>query len=246
VDGPRPARRSSVGVRLPPARSWQDRRPGFDLAQTGPADGKRAADDAGPPDSRGAHRGPRPLSPRHRTTGRGGSSRALGRRRLSPPVAGSGHSSVRSDFCSGRRLRCHDERTALPRCHEDRPGAGRDRALQRKPVRPAGRGSVPFSAGHQACRISDRMSDTTLSVLLVEDDAMVSGWVRMAFESTEIRLAGVAASAAEALALAARRQVDVLLVDYRLPDGRGTELVRDLRLKGVSAPALLMTANAEN
>jgi DNA-binding NarL/FixJ family response regulator len=89
------------------------------------------------------------------------------------------------------------------------------------------------------------MSDT-LSVLLVEDDAMVSGWVRMAFDSSEIRLAGVAVSAAEALALADRRQVDVLLVDYRLPDGRGTELVRDLRLKGVAAPALLMTANEES
>jgi DNA-binding NarL/FixJ family response regulator len=94
--------------------------------------------------------------------------------------------------------------------------------------------------------MSDRMTETTLSVLLVEDDAMVSGWVRMAFESTEIRLAGVAVSAAEALALADRRQLDVLLVDYRLPDGRGTELVRDLRLNGVSAPALLMTANEEN
>jgi DNA-binding NarL/FixJ family response regulator len=90
------------------------------------------------------------------------------------------------------------------------------------------------------------MSDTELSVLLVEDDAMVSGWVRMAFEGSEIRLAGVAASAAEALALAGRRHVDVLLVDYRLPDGRGTELVRDLRLSGVSAPAVLMTANEES
>jgi DNA-binding NarL/FixJ family response regulator len=89
-------------------------------------------------------------------------------------------------------------------------------------------------------------TDTALSVLLVEDDAMVSGWVRMALESTEIRLAGVAVSAAEALALAGRRQVDVLLVDYRLPDGRGTELVRDLRLNGLSAPALLMTANQES
>jgi two-component system response regulator DevR len=86
----------------------------------------------------------------------------------------------------------------------------------------------------------------TLSVLLVEDDAMVSGWVRVAFETSEIRLAGVAVSAAEALALAGRRHFDVLLVDYRLPDGRGTELVRDLRLKGVSAPALLMTANEES
>ena len=76
-------------------------------------------------------------------------------------------------------------------------------------------------------------TDSPLSVLLVEDDAMVSGWVRMAFESTEIRLAGVAVSAAEALALAGRRQLDVLLVDYRLPDGRGTELVRDLRLNEI-------------
>jgi DNA-binding NarL/FixJ family response regulator len=90
------------------------------------------------------------------------------------------------------------------------------------------------------------MTETELSVLLVEDDAMVSGWVRMAFEGCDIRLAGVAVTAAEALALAGRRHVDVLLVDYRLPDGRGTELVRDLRLNGISAPAVLMTANEEN
>ncbi|MDX6408887.1 MAG: hypothetical protein QOE13_1958 [Gaiellaceae bacterium] len=90
------------------------------------------------------------------------------------------------------------------------------------------------------------MTDTDLSLLLVEDDAMVSGWVRMALEGSEIRLAGVAVSAAEALALAERRRVDVLLVDYRLPDGRGTELVRELRRKGVSAPAVLMTANEES
>jgi DNA-binding NarL/FixJ family response regulator len=85
-----------------------------------------------------------------------------------------------------------------------------------------------------------------LSVLLVEDDAMVSSWVRMAFEGCAIRIAGTAVSAAEALALADRRHVDVLLVDYRLPDGRGTELIRDLRLNGIAAPALLMTANEEN
>jgi two-component system response regulator DevR len=89
------------------------------------------------------------------------------------------------------------------------------------------------------------IGNAELSVLLVEDDAMVSGWVRMAFEGRAIRLAGVAVSAAEALALVERRHVDVLLVDYRLPDGRGTELVRDLRRIGVSAPAVLMTANEE-
>lgn len=89
------------------------------------------------------------------------------------------------------------------------------------------------------------MSDAELSLLLVEDDAMVSGWVRMALEGSNIRLAGVAGSAAEALALAERRFVDVWLVDYRLPDGRGTELVRDLRHAGVTVPAVLMTANEE-
>jgi DNA-binding NarL/FixJ family response regulator len=84
-----------------------------------------------------------------------------------------------------------------------------------------------------------------LSVLLVEDDAMVTSWVRMALEGSNFRVAGVAPSAAEALALAERRHADVLLVDYRLPDGRGSEFVRELRRRGVSVPAVLMTANEE-
>ena len=89
------------------------------------------------------------------------------------------------------------------------------------------------------------MTNAELSLLLVEDDAMVSGWVRLALQDSSIRIAGVAGSATEALVLAERRQVDVFLVDYRLPDGRGTELVRDLRRRGVSTPAVLMTANEE-
>jgi DNA-binding NarL/FixJ family response regulator len=84
-----------------------------------------------------------------------------------------------------------------------------------------------------------------VAVLLVEDDSMVRGWVRMALEGTEFRLAGEAASASEATALVARRRPDVLLVDYRLPDGRGTEFVKALRRSGVNTPALLMTANEE-
>jgi DNA-binding NarL/FixJ family response regulator len=90
------------------------------------------------------------------------------------------------------------------------------------------------------------MSDAELSLLLVEDDAMVTGWVRMALEGSSIRLAGVASSAAETPGLAERRHADLLLVDYRLPDGRGTELVRDLRRRGITIPAVLMTANEES
>jgi len=85
----------------------------------------------------------------------------------------------------------------------------------------------------------------TVGVLLVEDDAMVRGWVRMSLEATEFRLAGEAADAAEALELVERRVPDVLLVDYRLPDQVGTEFLRDLRRTGNATPAVLMTANAE-
>lgn len=84
-----------------------------------------------------------------------------------------------------------------------------------------------------------------LSVVLVEDDAMVRGWVRLALEGTEFHLNGEAGSAAEARELVPRRVPGVLLVDYRLPDGTGTELVRELRHGGVAAPVVLFTANAE-
>lgn len=86
----------------------------------------------------------------------------------------------------------------------------------------------------------------TVSVLLVEDDAMVRGWVRMSLEGTEFRLAGEAASASEAFALLLKRVPDLLLVDYRLPDQVGTEFLRDLRRSGDATPAVLMTANAEH
>ena len=88
-------------------------------------------------------------------------------------------------------------------------------------------------------------SHATVAVLLVEDDAMVRGWVRMSLEGTEFRLAAEASSAAEALELVPRRLADVLLVDYRLPDQVGTEFLRALRRDGYDTPAVLMTANAE-
>jgi DNA-binding NarL/FixJ family response regulator len=83
-----------------------------------------------------------------------------------------------------------------------------------------------------------------LAVLLVEDDARVRGWVRLSLRSSEFRLAGEAEDAATAVTLCARRAPD-LLVDYRLPDMVGTELIRLLRKEGVVAPAVLMTANGE-
>jgi DNA-binding NarL/FixJ family response regulator len=83
------------------------------------------------------------------------------------------------------------------------------------------------------------------TVLLIDDDSMVRGWVRLALQGTEFRLAGEASSAQEALDLVTRRRPDVLLIDYRLGDTIGTTLVRELREAGITAPAVMMTANPE-
>lgn len=88
-------------------------------------------------------------------------------------------------------------------------------------------------------------SDSAPSVLVIEDDAMVRDWIRQALDPLEFRVVGVASSAAEAVDLIDRRRPDVLLVDHRLPDEVGTELLRRLRQAGLSTPALLMTANAQ-
>lgn len=90
----------------------------------------------------------------------------------------------------------------------------------------------------------DRAAAET-TVLVVEDDAMVRGWIRLSLEGTEFRLVGEAASASEATELLPRRLPELLLIDFRLSDGAGTELVRELRLQGLAAPAVLMTAHYE-
>jgi DNA-binding NarL/FixJ family response regulator len=84
-----------------------------------------------------------------------------------------------------------------------------------------------------------------VGVLIVEDDAMVRGWVRLSLRSSEFRIVGEAGDAALAVDLCKRRVPDLLLVDYRLPDMVGTQLVGELRRQGVDAPAILMTANNE-
>ena len=90
------------------------------------------------------------------------------------------------------------------------------------------------------------MDSLELTVLIVEDDAMVRDWIRLSLEGSEFRVVGVAHTAAEVPDLIDRRRPALLLLDYRLPDGMGTELLRDLRQSGVDTPALLMTANEQS
>lgn len=84
-----------------------------------------------------------------------------------------------------------------------------------------------------------------VSLLLVEDDGLLASWVRLALQGTEFRLVGRAATGAEAITLVERLRPDLLLVDYHLPDARGTELVSELRRRSVRVPVVLTTGGVE-
>jgi DNA-binding NarL/FixJ family response regulator len=88
-------------------------------------------------------------------------------------------------------------------------------------------------------------SDRHWTVGVVDDDAIVRAWVRLSLESSEFRVVGEAETGQAALELLDRRRPELLLVDYRLPDVRGTELVRSLRLAGWAMPVLVITATPE-
>ncbi len=89
-------------------------------------------------------------------------------------------------------------------------------------------------------------SDQTIAVMVVDDDAIVRDWVRQALGGTELRIAGEAGTAGEALEMLRRRHADVLLTDHWLADDQlGTELVRAFRREGMKLPVVLMTAHPE-
>jgi DNA-binding NarL/FixJ family response regulator len=85
----------------------------------------------------------------------------------------------------------------------------------------------------------------TTTVLVIEDDAIVRAWVRLALNGSEFSVGGEAPTTAAALELVSRRRGDLLLVDHRLPDQLGTELVRRLRQDGNLTPAVIIAARAE-
>ena len=80
------------------------------------------------------------------------------------------------------------------------------------------------------------------TVLVVEDDSGTAESLRQVLED-EGHAAIAAATGVEGLALAAKRNCDVVLTDLKLPDLSGLDIVKRLRTVQVSLPIILMTAH---
>jgi DNA-binding NarL/FixJ family response regulator len=84
-------------------------------------------------------------------------------------------------------------------------------------------------------------------VLVVDDDEIVRTWLSHTLRDTEFYVAAEVSSVADAHEYleAEGAGLGLLLVDYRLPDGTGVDLMRKVRERGVATPAVLMTAGTE-
>ena len=81
-----------------------------------------------------------------------------------------------------------------------------------------------------------------IRVLLVDDHRLIpESLARVLGAEADIRIVGIAGSVAEAKALANAEPLDVVLMDYRLPDGTGVDATRAIKARWPSARVVMLT-----
>ncbi|TWP51693.1 response regulator transcription factor [Lentzea tibetensis] len=86
------------------------------------------------------------------------------------------------------------------------------------------------------------MSAPPIRVVIVEDHDMVAEAIALALERSNVRVTARADTMALALAEVTRHRPDVVVLDRRLPDGDGIDLIGELAALG--ARVLVLTAEA--
>jgi len=85
-----------------------------------------------------------------------------------------------------------------------------------------------------------------IRVMLVDDHQLLTGSLAaLLSREPDIEVVGVAASVAEAKAMA-RERLDVVLMDYRLPDGTGAEATRAIKARWPAARVVMLTAVSDD
>jgi two-component system, NarL family, nitrate/nitrite response regulator NarL len=85
-------------------------------------------------------------------------------------------------------------------------------------------------------------AESTVRVLLVEDHAMVARGIEAALaDSIDLEVVGIAGSVDDGVLRFRQLGPDVVVMDFRLPDGEGTEATRQIRAIDAEAAVLLLT-----
>ena len=85
----------------------------------------------------------------------------------------------------------------------------------------------------------------TITVMLTDDHELIREGLRRAFEREEdLEVVAEAASVAEAIAVGCKITPNVAIVDLRLPDGSGLDIVRALRAHSVDMGIVVLTMYA--
>lgn len=96
---------------------------------------------------------------------------------------------------------------------------------------------------------ADRKSgrDRLIRVLIVEDHRMFSQALSAALdEADDIAVTSAVSTAAEGIQAAAETNPDVVLMDYRLPDGNGVEAARRIKATEPGVRIVMLTASSDD
>jgi two-component system NarL family response regulator len=94
--------------------------------------------------------------------------------------------------------------------------------------------------------IDDAIDTPPTRVVIVDDHDTVAYGLRALIEDEPgIEVVAIVRSCADAIAQAERLRPDVMLIDYRLPDGAGTDAVRTIRAMPSPPAVVMITADAD-